>query len=358
MIKKLFYILLLVIVFIAGWFLRGFYKTSETKIAINNKFSEPKEKQLDKYSIENLSKTDIKPGYFEINDTLKEADNCNSYLFTYEFNPDLDGKTFKKVTGQINLPITEGSEPSDTTYPIVLMFRGYIDQKLYKTGDGTRNVSEYLAKEGFITIAPDFLGYGSSDTEVENIFETRFQTYVTAVSLIKFLEQLPNNPKIISVPVQLTNQLINQSSIFLWGHSNGGQIALTTLEITGANYPTTLWAPVSKPFPYSVLYYTDQSEDNGKLIRTELAKLEIDYDVEKYSLTNYLDRINAPIQIHQGEVDEAVPLSWSNTLTNLLKQKGKDITYYTYPGTDHNMRPIWNTVVERDVKFFKSFLED
>ena len=233
------------------------------------------------------------------------------------------------------------------------MFRGYIDKTLFRTGDGTRNAASYFAENGFITIAPDFLGYGGSDKESGNIFETRFQTYITAVSLIKTLEHIKFSPQSVSGPDKITNQLINHSSLFLWGHSNGGQIALTTLEITGSDYPTTLWAPVSKPFPYSVLYYTDESEDRGKLIRSELSKFEEDYDVELYSLTNYLDRINAPIQIHQGTLDEAVPKIWSDTLVNLLKQKEKDITYYTYPGTDHNMRPSWDTVVELDLEFFK-----
>jgi len=357
MLKKLLFTFLIIVSFALGWLLRSFYSKSEAEIILDKGLTQIKEKPLEKYTFENLSKTEIEAGKFEIKESLKKEEEFESFLFTYEFNPNLDGKTYKKISGQINLPTLQGSEPS-LNNPVILMFRGYIDQTLYRTGDGTRNASEYFAKEGFITIAPDFLGYGGSDSEAENIFETRFQTYVTAISLVSFLDQINNNSKLISDPSQLTNQLINHSSVFLWGHSNGGQIALTTLEITGANYPTTLWAPVSKPFPYSVLYYTDDSEDHGKLIRSELAKLEADYDVEKYSLTNYLERINAPIQIHQGEEDEAVPLAWSNTLVNLLKQKGKDVTYYTYPKTDHNMRPNWDNVVEQDLEFFKSHLNN
>lgn len=332
--------------------MRGFYKTIQTEITIDKKNAQENEKPLDRYKIENLSKADIEPGIFEIKEPLKKTDDFNSYLFEYEFNPNLDEKTHKTTTGQINIPTLVGSEPSNNSLPVIVMFRGYVDRTLYQTGDGTRNASEYFVQNGFITIAPDFLGYGGSDEEAENIFETRFQTYVTAVSLLKYLESKPQ----IKLPTGSWKFEIG--NLYLWGHSNGGQIALTALEITGANYPTTLWAPVSKPFPYSVLYYTDESEDHGKLIRTELAKLEKDYDVEKYSLTNYLEKINAPIQIHQGEDDEAVPLTWSNTLTNLLKQRDKDVTYYTYQETDHNMRPNWNSVIERDLEFYWSFLKE
>ncbi len=243
------------------------------------------------------------------------------------------------------------------------MLRGYVDQEIYQTGDGTRRAAEFFAKNGFITIAPDFLGYAGSDAEAGNIFKARFQTYVTALSLLRTIEDLPNNSELIRISgdlslnqIQLTNQLINYSSIFLWGHSNGGQIALTVLEITEKTYPTVLWAPVSKPFPYSILYYTDEAEDRGKLIRSELAKFEKLYDVEQYSLDNYFENIEAPLQIHQGTNDDAVPESWSDKLVETLKNLKKDVTYYKYPGANHNLVPAWNNAIARDLSFFEKFL--
>ena len=143
--------------------------------------------------------------------------------------------------------------------------------------------------------------------------------------------------------------------IGVWGHSNGGQIALTGLEILGRPVPATLWAPVSKPFPYSVLYYTDDIPDHGKLLRRELAKFEVQYDAEQYSLTNYFNRITGPVQIHQGTADAAVPVSWINTfVTSMEASSSSKVNYYTYSGADHNMTPDWNTVVSRDVEFFKT----
>ena len=119
----------------------------------------------------------------------------------------------------------------------------------------------------------------------------------------------------------------------------------------------TLWAPVTKYFPYSILYYMDEADDKGKGLRKVLAKFEADYDVDKFTLTNYLDRLVGPIQFHQGTADDAVPLAWSNDFVDKVKKLDKDITYYTYPGADHNMLGSWNTVVERDVAFFKEKLK-
>jgi|SRR3990172_3674457 len=321
-IKFLFLILLIISSIIIGWKFAAndnttSFDTIETAI----------KRPLDKYTIENLSKADIKPGNIEVEETL----------FSFEFNPNLDGKTKKITTGQINLP--SGNGP----FPVVVMLRGYIDQETYSSGDGTRRVAEVLSENGFITISPDFLGYGGSDEEADNIFETRFQTYTTVLSLIKSLDQIDNWDK---------------DNIFLWGHSNGGQIALTILEITEESYPTVLWAPVSKLFPYSILYYTDQSEDRGKLIRSELSKFEQNYNADLYSLDLYLDRINSPIQIHQGLVDDAVPVSWSDQLVKKLLNLNLDIDYYKYPSTDHNMNPVWDTVVSRDLEFFNNYLKN
>jgi len=359
----IFILVSLALSFYIGWKL-GNNNILESQIG---KIDIVKQRPLDKYTIENLSNADIKPGKFEINkfdsgelkEKINEDRDYTSYLFTFEFNPNLDGKTIKKTTGQINLP--SGSTASK--FSIIVMLRGYINQETFQTGDGTRRAAEVFAKNGFITIAPDFLGYGGSDEEEADIFETRFQTYVTILSLLQTLENSQSNPGLITVSDQITKQLqpeadwpmakINQSSIFLWGHSNGGQIALTILEITGEAYPTTLWAPVSKQFPYSVLYYTDQSEDRGKLIRHELSEFEKDYNPDLYSLDLYLDRIKAPIQIHQGLNDDAVPYSWSDRLVKELLNL--NIDYYKYPGADHNMNPVWNTVVSRDLEFFKKY---
>jgi dipeptidyl aminopeptidase/acylaminoacyl peptidase len=51
-------------------------------------------------------------------------------------------------------------------------------------------------------------------------------------------------------------------------------------------------------------------------------------------------------------MDSAVPKKWSDELVATLKEKGKDVEYYTYPGADHNMRPGWDSVALRDIEFF------
>ena len=303
----------------------------------NNDLSFDAEKPLDKYTYEKLKQARFAPSDITIGKTVKEPVDFKSLMFYFN----VDGK---RVSGLINVPEKPGN------YPIIVLFRGYVDREIYQTGIGTAHMGEFLAKNGFITLAPDFLGYGESDNPSSDPIEERFQTYTTSLTLLASLvnlnKALASSDSIVSA---------SASKVGIWGHSNGGQIALSVLEISGATYPTVLWAPVSKPFPYSILYYTDDFDDHGKMLRRVVADFEKDYDSEKYSLTNFLDLINAPIQLHQGEQDEAVPFRWSENLADSLNKIDKKIEYFKYLGEDHNFSEgNWPLAASRSSEFYRS----
>lgn len=313
---------------VLGYNLRPFMDKSPA-IQINTK---SKDKLFEAYYIENLNRTVA--GSFKITKELAKETNYVSSLFEFEFQPNPSLAEKKKTTGIINIP---NQSPNS---PLVLMIRGYVDQKIYTSGMGSKRAAEFFAQNGYITVAPDFLGYAESSPESTNIFETRFQTYTTVISLYKSLKQIPQ---------------WDGKNVFIWAHSNGGQIALTLISAENLFIPTVLWAPVTKPFPYSVLYYTDESNDGGKLIRRELSKLEENYDVDKYSFTSYLERIKNPIQLHQGTSDDAVPSAWSKNFVNKLRSNGNDIDYFEYVD-DHNLSNNWKTVIEKSLDFYNNNL--
>lgn len=300
------------------------------------------EKPLDKYTFETLKKTNFEESQITIGKKLKDGEGFESYIFYYTLKDEKSLPRQRRVSGMLNLPKKEG------TFPVIVMYRGYVDREKYTIGEGTRHSSEVFAQNGFITLAPDFLGYGESDNPSSDSFEERFQTYTTAITLLNSVKNLNNGLLPISENIKADPEKIG-----IWGHSNGGQISLSVLEITGRRYPTVLWAPVSKPFPYSILYFTDESSDHGKILRKVLANFEKDYDVEKYSLTNYLSWINAPLQINQGTDDEEVPLRWSDQLNEELKKADKNVTYYTYSGENHNFNNgLWPLAIQRAISFY------
>jgi uncharacterized protein len=269
------------------------------------------EKPLDKYTIENLSKREYSGSEIQLGEQIEQTKDYTVHKFSFLS----DGK---KATGLAHLPIR--NSPS----PVIVQLRGYVDQSLYQSGIGTKRSAEVFAANGFISLAPDHLGYGESDNPSEDIFEERFQTYTTILNLLASVKTLP---------------MADATRIGIWGHSNGGQQALTVLEISGKPYPTTLWAPVTKVFPYSILYFTDEADDKGKALRKKLAEFEANYEVDSYTLTNYLDRINSPLQLHQGTADDAVPQKWSDEFVKSLSTINSklSINYYIYPSADHKI---------------------
>ncbi len=290
-----------------------------------------KVKPFDKYTVLNLANYQASASPIEKIKLLKDSEKHSSYLVSYT-------SVGKKVSGMLKIPNAPGP---DSGFPVIVMIRGYVDPTIYYTGLGTERAGEVFADNGYITFAPDFLGYGESEKEAENVFESRFQTYTTTLDALASVS---------------TIEEADSSRVGIWAHSNGGQITVTVLEASQKTYPASLWAPVTKPFPYSILYYTDEADDRGKFLRRELARFEEDYNADFYALTDYVDRIKAPLQLHQGGSDDAIPQKWSEQFVDLLKENDVSIQYYFYPGADHNLLPSWNTVIARDLEFFDKYL--
>ena len=316
----------------------GFLLTKQPEENMSKPRISPTNKPLLQYTYNNLRAYKAIGSDIQIDKEIRRGDGFISYLFFFSIS------SGKKVSGLINIPNTSGN------FPVILLIRGFVDPAIYETGVGSQRVGEYFASKGFITVSPDFLGYGQSDNPSLDALEDRFQTYTTVIDLLASVKNL--NTALTRKGIKnITSNTIKG----IWAHSNGGQIALSVAEITGFSCPLVLWAPVSKPFPYSILYYTDEFDDKGKALRKILAQFEQNYNAEDYSLTNYFDWIKAPIQLHQGINDEAVPLVWSNTLKNVLIEKDKTVEYFTYPGENHNFQNGgWQKAVERSLDFVKT----
>ena len=189
------YIVIVILVILVGWR----FWPKDKQVILSPKASRVfTQKPLEKYSFENLRKRVFLGSEVEIVDDV----------FYYQ----VDGK---KISGQIKMPKIEGMSPSNG-YPVVIMIRGYVDQEIYKTGVGTQRAAEVFAKNGFITLAPDFLGFGESDMPPNNVFEERFLRPVQVLQLIASVKNIVGT---------------DPTDINIWGHSNGGQVALSVLEI-------------------------------------------------------------------------------------------------------------------------------
>ncbi len=322
----------------------AYFNFSSKKIIISNPLKE--EKPLMAYSFENLKKTKFPQSEITLGKKVNENSYSVSRVFYFSVPKTPGNKTTKKVSGLINIPKENG------TYPVIVMMRGYIPEDSFQSGAGTQPVAQELVKHGYITLAPDFLDFGESASASADGMEARFQTYTTSLTLLSSIDSLNKGLKNSYPTIKA-----NTDKVGIWGHSNGGQIALSTLAISGKSYPTVLWAPVSKPFPYSVLYYSDEADDYGKALRKILARFEEKYNVDNFSPSNYYRWIKAPMEINQGDNDQEVPASWSEQLVTDLRKNKVDVKYLVYPGGDHNMLPSsWSDSVLDTIAFYDSWL--
>lgn len=296
------------------------------------------------YTFENLKKTNFPQNQITFGPVMSENADYFSQMFYFSTPKTPGGKIMQKVSGLANIPKRQGK------YPVIVMLRGFVPDNIYKPGVGTQPTASVLAKNGFITLAPDFLGFGQSASPSANPFENRFQTYVSSLTLLSSLSLLNEGLEV----KYLGTISANLENVGIWGHSNGGHIALSILAISGVDYPTVLWAPVSTSFPYSILYYTDEYDDQGKTLRKNLAGFENIYNTDLFSPPNYYNWIKAPIEINQGTADREVLYWWSDELVAKLKKANISVTYFTYPYADHNLGPSgWSDAVLNTIDFYK-----
>ena len=315
-----------------------FYVNKEKPMVLTEVRMVPLEKETDKnkntgffseYNFENLRKREYKASKINKVGKALKVDEARKALVK---RGDLEGKTFnfetqaiqfesngKKISGMMNLPVGY----KDKKLPAIIMLRGFAESEEYFIGSGSWRAADELARNGYITVSLDFLGFGVSDSESKDILEARFEKPINVIDLIESVKAMDG---------------VDPNKIGIWAHSNGGQIAISVLEITGKNYPTALWAPMTNPFPKSVLETVDDTSENSLKVKKKIEDFEKEYDSKLYSIDNFYSWINSPILIHQGTDDVWCKVKWQQDLQKKLKALEKDIKLDIRKGNDHNLK--------------------
>jgi len=240
----------------------------------------------------------------------------------------------KRITGMINRPADAKAMAGK---PVVIMIRGYADKWGYYIGSGTWRVADKLAEVGIVTVSIDFLGFGGSDGESEDMLGARFEKVPAVMDLIVSVKAL---------------DFVDGDRVGIWAHSNGGQIALSALEILGEDIPTVLWAPMTNPFPQSVLDMASDLDDGGRMVIEAIEEFEKNYDSRRYAFENYYDWMEAGVRINQGTADYWCQPEWQEKVVGELLKKGKRAELRIWKGDDHNLSRNWEEVVEGDILFW------
>lgn len=304
------------------------------------------------YTIEGLRSREYPASEINIRWVQGEAATFTTYYINY-LSDDLT------ITGAMNVPIGEGP------FPVIVMLHGYYDREGFWSGMGTWQSAEYFARNGFITIAPDFRSWGQSDVGA-NLFATGLT--IDTLNLISAIPSLPQ---------------ADTDNIFVWGHSMGGGVATKTIVVDNERIKAAiLYAPNSANDAdlierWGAACLPGQSELAGdKCNPAEVLPPNADvalFDAYFYAAIDpdamqqiapiyHLDYVNVPVQIHIGTADGALlaqtPPEWSSNLYDALLDAEKDVTYYTYEGQGHFLAgESWLLMMERSLMLFNTLIE-
>lgn len=288
---------------------------------------------LEKYDFDSLRKRGGISGLWEVVGEPKDVNvrrkntktnvTWKTSIFRFQSND-------KWISGVVNYE-------SGEKRPVIILVRGFAESVGYYPGSGSWKMADELAKNGFATVSIDFLGYGLSEKESVDPLEARFEKVVSVLDLIETVKR---------------QSFVDPNKIGFWAHSNGGQIVLSVLEATGGFYPTVLWAPMTNPFPQSVLETADEGEA-GEPIRKMVAEFEKRYDARRYAVENYYQWMNSPIKIFQGTADVWCKVEWQQAVVDKLERFEKRAELDVVEGDDHNFSKNWDEVAEKTVSFFE-----
>lgn len=269
-----------------------------------------------------------------IEQVLEPGSNYQRYIASYRS----DGL---KIYALMTVP--NGDKPA-TGWPVIVFNHGYIQPSQYRTTERYVAYQDALARAGYITFKSDYRGNGSSEGTPSGHFAPgyTFDVLNAVGSLKKYPDADPNR-------------------IGMWGHSLGGEITLRAMVISQDIKAGVIWAGTVAPPSEQLGMWGAGSHATGG----PLGQLTQQYGTPEenpefwasLSATSYLDYLSGPVQLHHGEADGEVPLSWSRALFDALNQAGKVAEFYTYPGNDHNISQGFDLAMQRTIEFLNMFVK-
>lgn len=245
------------------------------------------------------------------------------------------------ISGIMNVP--KGTGP----FPVLILNHGYIDPAIYTNGRGLRREQDYLVRQGFVVIHPDYRNHAQSSRVDDGELENRLGYVDDVINAV--------------YAVRASNLLyFDKENIGMLGHSMGGGIAQTVAVATPDLVKAiVLYAPVSMDYRDS--YYKYMKNDSARATRI----------VERYgdpagdnpvwdaiSPETYIDRLSVPVLLFQGTRDDSVPKEWSDKTASLFRERGKAIEYVVYQGEGHEFGSKWSDFMKQTTAFFKKNLVD
>jgi dipeptidyl aminopeptidase/acylaminoacyl peptidase len=264
----------------------------------------------------------------------------------------------EKVFALLTIPSEEKPEGG---FPAIIFNHGYIPPKNYSTTGNYASYVDYLASNGFIVMKIDMRGHGNSEgVAIGTYFGSSYT--IDVISALKSLQK---------------SEIVNHNRIGLWGHSMSGNLVLRSMLVESSFKAGVIWAgavysyqdfakyrisdnsfqrpPVSQP---QIQHKNRDASEEITKFREDSSKIDFSNDFWKaISLTENLNFLQSPIQIHHAVNDDVVNIGYSRDLVKKLEENNKKFEYFEYQNGGHNITGVsFLEAMQRSVEFFKKNL--
>lgn len=260
-----------------------------------------------------------------------------------------------QIYGLLTIP---HGDPPEGGYQAVVFNHGYIPPAAYRTTERYETYVNYLARSGLVVFKIDYRGHGNSQGEPAGAYFSPGYT-IDSVSALKSLQRL---------------DFINPQGIGMWGHSMAGNLVLRAMLIEPDVQAGVIWSGAVYSYEDFVKYGISDSSyhppptpEDPETTGYRRKSREIfdrygrpDLGVEYWravSLTENIEFLNSPLQLHHAEDDPVVNIGYSFDLVEVLQRSDKDYEFFIYEDGGHNMiSPNFDQAMLRTVDFFRDNL--
>ena len=285
---------------------------------------------MEPYTIDSLRGREYPGGKIQIQWTYTTTNAYTRYYITYPSNE-------LTISGVLCVPHGQGP------FPVVILNHGYISPSEYWSGADTWYASDYLAQQGYLTLSPDFRGWGESDSG-EDYFRTGL-----VFDALNLISSLPSLSK------------ADPARVGMWGHSMGAGVTTKAIVLDSRISAAVLYGPVPADDRLYLNRWRPRGNQNALTDPLAMAYQHALGDrrfLQRVSPISYFSLVTAPVQIHVGEVDNVTPPRWARAIRDELVAQGKVVEYYQYSGQGHAFHgDSWTLFMERVTQFFDQYLK-
>jgi fermentation-respiration switch protein FrsA (DUF1100 family) len=299
-------------------------------------------------TIKYLRSLEITGSEITIEQNLADGPNYHQYLASYISEGN-------KIYALLTVPF---GDPPPGGFKAIVFCHGYIPPTVYRTTERYTAYVDYLARSGFVVFKIDYRGNGKSEGEPAGTYFSPGYT-IDAIAALKSLQRM---------------DIIDPQGIGMWGHSMAGNLVLRAMEMEPDIQVGVIWAGAVYSYDDFTRYGINDTSyrppptqegggESGGRSRTQLIfdtygrpDTAVDY-WKAVSLTENIDYLTKPLQMHHAQDDPVVNIGYSVDLAAVLQARGKEYEFYTYEGGGHNLvSPYFDQAMRRTVAFFKDHL--